>query len=208
MLGIRVTPDLKARLQAASVRSGNSLSAEAEERLSFSFRDEDLLLEALDRIYGRDLAALLLIMGEAMRNAGHDAMMAVGFLSGKLDLEKTDPFIIGRAMAMDWPRDWKAYNQALAAALAILDAVRPMADPVAIEPSARISDQDIVEALKDTLRFAGDENARRLLSAIANPPDADENDRRFGEQMRARLAPDLLARIEARVHKGESDKNG
>jgi hypothetical protein len=206
MLGVRVTPDLKARIQAASERNGNSLSAEMEERLTLSFRDEDLLLEALDRIYGKFLANVLRMVGEAMRNAGERAAMMRGFLSGKLDIEKTDVFTIGRAMGEQWPNDPVAYAQVLGAALAIFDMLRPPDDGEADAPTATGIDDDVAD-FKDLLRTAGEESARDVLMAILDPAAKDGHDRAFGEDLRRRLNPDLLARIEARLPKGKGSED-
>ena len=59
-LGIRVTPDLKRRLDAAAEAGGRSQSQEAEFRLERSFDHEDLLPEALTLAYGRKLAGMLM----------------------------------------------------------------------------------------------------------------------------------------------------
>ena len=46
-LGLRVTADIKRRLEEAAVKKGRSLSQESEFRLEHSFDTELMLLEAL-----------------------------------------------------------------------------------------------------------------------------------------------------------------
>ena len=69
-LGIRASATLKARLQEAADRNGRSLSQEAEIRLEQSFRDDDLLPQLMAGAYGRQLAAMLMVMGAAMSDVG------------------------------------------------------------------------------------------------------------------------------------------
>jgi hypothetical protein len=69
-LGLRVTSRLKALLDQAAKDSGRSQSQEAEFRIELSFRDQDVLLEALQLIYGKEFAALLILLGDVMVRAG------------------------------------------------------------------------------------------------------------------------------------------
>ena len=118
MLGLRVTPEMKQRLDAAAEQSGRSQSQEAEFRLERSFDRNDLLTDTLALAYGRELAGLLLLLGIGLSNAGK---VAHGLASHSPD---------DRRLAEEW-RDgnWRnhpyAYDQALEAARIILDAARP-----------------------------------------------------------------------------------
>ncbi|MFO1087039.1 MAG: TraY domain-containing protein [Reyranellaceae bacterium] len=66
-LSLRVTPELKKRLDSASDFSGRSQSQEAELRLERSFERENLLYEALEIAYGRQLAGLILLAADVMQ---------------------------------------------------------------------------------------------------------------------------------------------
>lgn len=69
-LGLRVTPDLKRRLDGAAMRSGRSQSQEAEFRLASSFDREDLLREVLSLRFGDEVASWLLTLGLAAEGVG------------------------------------------------------------------------------------------------------------------------------------------
>lgn len=69
-ISIRVTPQLKARLDRASTASDRSLSQEAELRLEQTFRDQDALLSAMELAYGQSLAGLLQVVGAVMHGTG------------------------------------------------------------------------------------------------------------------------------------------
>jgi hypothetical protein len=68
-LGLKVTPEIKNRLDAATADTGRTQSQEAEWRLDRSFQQQHLLDQVFDLSY-RDpqLVALLLQLGEAMRD--------------------------------------------------------------------------------------------------------------------------------------------
>jgi TraY domain-containing protein len=70
-LGLRVTAPTKRRLNAAAERSGRSLSQEAELRLERTFDQQDLLPEILTLRYGREVAALLIMLGRIAADVGH-----------------------------------------------------------------------------------------------------------------------------------------
>ena len=69
-LSLRMTPDLKRRLDAAAEAGGRSQSQEAEFRLERSFAREDLLVDALCLRYSREAAGIVLAVGEIMNTAG------------------------------------------------------------------------------------------------------------------------------------------
>ena len=109
-LSLRVTPEMKRALDAAAESSGRSLSQEAEARLERSFQNEELLPQLLQIARGRQLAAVLQIIGYVMKETGNQ----VGFFeAGTLD---------GAAGWFDNPN---ALAQAVAAGHEILSALRP-----------------------------------------------------------------------------------
>jgi hypothetical protein len=66
LLGVRVTAELKARLDQAAHESGRSQSAEAEARLEKSFDRQGLLVEVLDIAYGSKITGILLMLAAVM----------------------------------------------------------------------------------------------------------------------------------------------
>ena len=112
-LGFRVTPDLKQHVERAADRSGRSISQEAEMRLERSFEREGLLSEALELAYGRRLAAILLMLGKAMKDTGE----IVAFASTRT--------IEGKENWLDTP---SAFDQAAKSAAHVLEALRPSGD--------------------------------------------------------------------------------
>jgi hypothetical protein len=70
-IGVRVTPELKRRLDAAAEQSGRSQSQEAELRLERSFDRTDLLPQVLTLAYGDEIAADLMRLGARMKARSH-----------------------------------------------------------------------------------------------------------------------------------------
>ena len=77
-LGMRVTHDIRTKLEEAARASGRSLTAEAEHRLEDSFRREQSALDALSLRYGDRFARILLAAADAGLYAGrgYGAMVA------------------------------------------------------------------------------------------------------------------------------------
>lgn len=74
-LNIRTTRELKDLLRRAANSSGRSVAQEIEVRLEHSFRDEARAELFLAAVYGRQLAAVLDLLGHAARSAiGHAAI--------------------------------------------------------------------------------------------------------------------------------------
>jgi hypothetical protein len=79
-LSLRVTPDTKRALDTAAECAGRSLSQEAELRLEQSFRNQDLLFQVLDIAYGQHTAALLILLGEIIRQVNAATAVSAGKL--------------------------------------------------------------------------------------------------------------------------------
>jgi hypothetical protein len=62
-LSLRMTPDLKRKLDAAAEAGGRSQSQEAEFRLERSFEREALLSEVLTLAYSEEVAGILIMLG-------------------------------------------------------------------------------------------------------------------------------------------------
>src|SRR4051794_34715099 len=69
-LGLRVTPELKRKLDAAAEQSGRSQSQEAEYRLEGSFGREALLSELLSISFGWTLSAIVRLLEKHARSLG------------------------------------------------------------------------------------------------------------------------------------------
>ena len=97
MLGTRVTPELKQRLDAAAEHNGRSQAQEIEFRLERSFDRASLLSEVMALSYSRQLAGVLLCRGLGDGSRGKD---------------RPDPTTDGG----DWFDEPFAYDQAVKAA--------------------------------------------------------------------------------------------
>ena len=63
-LGLRVTPELKRKLDAAAEQTGRSQSQEAELRLEHTFDRQELLPEILTLAYGsKEIAGIVMTVG-------------------------------------------------------------------------------------------------------------------------------------------------
>src|SRR5690348_4340883 len=110
----RIREPQRQRLDAAAAVNGRSLSEEIEQRLEESLADEDRLVAALGRTYGRQAAAVMLLVGEVLgRAAPHMGFMRSFALEG----------------AEDWLNDPFAFEQAVRAIALILEAIRPEGNP-------------------------------------------------------------------------------
>lgn len=109
-LSLRVTPEVRAKLDSLAMRSSRSISQEAELRLEQSFHDEALLNQVLALKYGPAPAGLLRLMGEAM--------MEVGFSAAYDATQKTENL-------ENWPSIPTAFAAAKHAAIGILNCATP-----------------------------------------------------------------------------------
>jgi len=138
-LGFRVTPETKAKVEAAAAAGGRSISQESELRLERSFEQQALLPQVLALAYGDHLAGVLMAIGAAMRDGCQSAR-----------------FITGAALKPDQPLESPyAFDQAVIAANAILERLRP--------PGDRTAPRNILAGLRD-----------------AGGPDFDDRDKYVG----------------------------
>jgi len=72
-LGLKVTPEIKNKLDTAAKANGRTQSQEAEARIEQTFRGVDYLEQAMDLAYGPRLAVLLILIGRAMNEIGRHA---------------------------------------------------------------------------------------------------------------------------------------
>ncbi len=66
-LGLKVTADIKQRLDEAARANGRTQSQETEVRLEQSFRNELLLPQLLDSAFGPEASGLLMLLGQCIR---------------------------------------------------------------------------------------------------------------------------------------------
>ena len=69
-LSLRMTPALKRKLDSSAEAGGRSQSQEAEFSLERSFDRTDLLSEVMTLAYGKELAGVVMMIGEVMAFAG------------------------------------------------------------------------------------------------------------------------------------------
>ncbi len=150
-LGLRVTPEMKRRLDTAAAKSGRSQSQEVEHRLERTFDRQDLLLEVLTLSFPGKLPGLLLALGLLMDRAARTAYGPGG----------------------DWTSDSRAYAKALDAA----DYLLLLADPDRVE---RLSVEDFDDNMKLVAGFVADlkgdgspdfqhiDTVKRLLGPVAD----------------------------------------
>jgi hypothetical protein len=113
-LGLKVTPEIKHKIDEAARASGRTQSQEAELRLERAFEHDRLLPDVLETAFGRQLAGVLLMLGTAMKQAGEISTIAS----------------FGFGM-QNWFDVSYAFDQAARSANQILQALRPAGDLVA-----------------------------------------------------------------------------
>jgi hypothetical protein len=124
-LGFRVTPQLKQRLEEAATANGRSQSQEAELRLEQSFNHQELLPQVLALAYGRQMAAVVLMLGELMKRVGDLGEQ----LSYARDTHERDAETKARLTGVRSRSGWLdipyAFDQILKAVNLSLEALRP-----------------------------------------------------------------------------------
>jgi len=129
-LGLRVTPETKARLDSAAASAGRSQSQQAEFLIEQALRDEDAMARLQREFGGPACYAILTVAGRAMGRAGLNAAAYSDF--------KGD----------DWTSDPASYEHAIDAAVIILRAMRPqgkLSSPGSA-PIGEIAAQDVLKS--------------------------------------------------------------
>ena len=171
-LGLRVTKETKRKLDDAVYSSGRSQSQEAEFRLEQTFNADNSLFAALDLAYGRRWSGIVLAIAHAAQLAGVRSMMINhwNFEGGE-----------------DWVLDPYAYDQAVKAANAILEAFRPKGE-IALSPVSDFSRYPV-----SMFENLGKGFAEDLLTMLKEPNDkrADAEITRAIAQRVADLLPNV-----------------
>lgn len=153
-LGVRVTNEIKARLDGAAKDSGRSLSQEAEFRIERSFERENLLYETFEIAYGRQLAGLLMAAAGAMQYA-----MTVYGMATHIPGQSTGPV---RPQSEGLLRDPAVYQAASDALQTILKEFAP-AEPTSIP-------QHVADRLAAAgWTNVGEQAAKEILFSLRNP---------------------------------------
>lgn len=102
-LGLKVTREIKNKLDNAARVSGRTQSQEAEGRLERSFERQELLFDVLTAAYGPQAAGLLVVAGEALRLTAVTAMVWRGEAEAGADysefaLDLSDPEVYRAAI--------------------------------------------------------------------------------------------------------------
>jgi hypothetical protein len=161
-LGLKVTGDIKAKLDAAARANGRTQSQEAEARLEQTFREELLLPQILDAAYGRETAGLVLALAECIRGAAQRAAM---LCDGSHQKWHDDPSIetVGLWLSQEWMCYPWAFRQVVDAVWTVLDRLAPRGFLKAEPP-------EVIKAMPGTLRgpfeHAGVSVAGHVIAAL------------------------------------------
>lgn len=192
ILAIRARDELKAALGRRAEANQRSLSEEAETLLEQALLSEGMLDQVLDLAFGRRLAGLLLILGNAMRETGSSAgFMATRTLAG----------------ATDWLGNFYAFSQAIQAASAVFEALCPEDDGIRPPKMGKpFPDGPDFDAVMERL---GAGHATTLLTAVADADEARSTGHdQVAEQARVRLGPAAVERIRDWTRLGMAHHHG
>lgn len=173
-LGLKVTASLKKRLEEAAEASGRTQSQEAEYRLERSFDRADLMWEVMELSYGREAAALILLVARAMTDAGRMS----GYRHSPAGNERGA-----------WIDDRFAYEQAQKAAATILDKFKPPR----WTPTRTITDERFVQNMRNLTEATdsgswGEWFAKNVLDGLRGE-ESTIKDQQWIERMKGLLGP-------------------
>jgi hypothetical protein len=182
-LGLRVTPDLKRKLDFAAEETGRSQSQEAELRLERSFEREEMLPDVLTLAYGEEVAGILMTLGLVLaqtKSLAEFGMLEVG--ERRLSVEPVTE--------ANFPS--YALDQAIKAATEVLEEMRPGDAPSTSDLHASVTSHAMLRALSGEgvgtfARVAQDklipmlgQIAKRITEALKNAPiEGSQSDRPF-----------------------------
>jgi hypothetical protein len=159
-LGLRVTKELKARLDRAAEASGRSQSQEAEFRLESTFNAENAVIDALDLAYGRHWTGILLALAKVGHHVGTRGVFLSQFKGEGHGVE-------------DWLTDSYAYDQVVRGVNTVLEEFRPVApmktppDTLGMPPFVygRVGN-DLARVILDKLKATDDRSVDDSARAI------------------------------------------
>lgn len=150
-LGLKVTSEIKQRLDAAARANGRTQSQEAEVRLEQSFRDEKLLPQILDLAHGEQTAGLLMLLARCIDEVSSQAGFAERLAIGDAETWMGRPWV---------------YHQVETAIRRVLDVLRPSEDPI---PPEMLSIEDLSDEARAERAAPGLTISDTILSATVDP---------------------------------------
>lgn len=166
-VSFRTREPLRAALEAAAKARGVSMNTEMNDRLMRSFEDEANLETEFARI---PLYAILRLVANAVDHAGASAAIVSNMGAGASKAWLDNPF---------------AYDQAVKAALFVLETFRPRGDIESAVPKPR------------QMRHLGEEVAKGVLEALLDEPPTMIGEVEVPSRARRDLGQ-LFARIDAK----------
>jgi hypothetical protein len=170
-LKTRMRESLRSRLEVAAKAHGTSINAEIVDCIERTFARLDLLSDVLTLAYGRKMAGILMMLGSAMPRAGIYGLWS-----------HTDPLRDNNDLN-SWTDDPTAFDQAILAAVTVLDALRPTGDVLKSKSAG------------------GDRVANDVIHAVRKK-SADKDHEVFSDYawtsdtIRSLLGPSIVERIE------------
>jgi len=191
-LGLKVTSELKERLETAAAQSGRTQSQEAERRLEQSFHNESLLFEVMELAFGTKCAALFLLFGRVANSVGPPCALA-----------NTGSFVA----AQNWMDDPHAYDEVVRGFLLIISQRKPPGISTitpANHPGKEFAQQLIANLASGECNVAGARSA-----AVAAYDQAKQKPRRGaapGEIAQHMLAQTERLRLEDEYNRALADE--
>ena len=170
-VGLKVTPQIKERLDRAAEETGRTQSQEAEVRLEQSFNREDLLGEAMTLAYGRELAGLLMMLGTTMHEVGRSAGFSASFTIEGANAWWSHPY---------------AYDQAVQSVVRLLEAARPLGER---RPPRGPDAETRANRIKYGAAFA-----KSMIDIVCGRV-ATEREEAQGDKLRRLLGPVIVKRL-------------
>lgn len=172
-LSLTVSRRVNHELRAAAGLHGRSISQEAERRLEQSFQKQALIGEVLELAFGRRIAGLVLMLGEAM-----DACLET---FGMLDAQ-----VSGLAPSLEgnesWLKDPYAYAILVRAVTIMLERHAPKSDGP-LTPTPSIAEAMVKTNTSDPAQFV----TTPLLAALRGRIQGDNSATRWATQTRELL---------------------
>jgi hypothetical protein len=174
-IGIRVGADVKRLLDAAITESGRTQSQEAELRIELTFCAQKLLDQALELTFGRQLAGLLLGLGQVMSIAGRRGAFEATRSFEEMDRWMTNPYAFGQVV--------RGVCKLLESICPEGSAEFPQKGPLAIAIRPEFLGEDVAAAVLSAARDPSAVNA-------GLPPEEQNSDReRWGQRIHTLLGP-------------------
>jgi len=173
ILSVRVRDETRAQLEKAAQRSERSISQEVEAQIERSFERQGLYADVLELRYGRNVAGLVMVLGETI----HLALEVLSFSADGGDQRPVGE----RPFKEEWLLDQAGYAAVVSCVAAMLEEFRPAEQGTAdgarglrAKDISRLVTAPLVQALKGRVtgdnpltRWASD--TRPMLAGLASP---------------------------------------